>query len=142
MRKIENARHRSQRLCEKLMIDGAFDRKISTYSAGNYKKTALATILLERGELLYLDEPLETVDALSTEIIFEIFKGLSQSGADIFLSTQDIALGMRSDSIKIFSNLEVIAEGPPRDVLGNDPISKFIDLSQVNVARDPLEWLL
>ncbi|AKE41537.1 hypothetical protein UL82_06860 [Corynebacterium kutscheri] len=41
MKRIDNAEQRAKQLCSTLMIDGGFDRPISTYSAGNYKKPQL-----------------------------------------------------------------------------------------------------
>ncbi|MFW9197899.1 ATP-binding cassette domain-containing protein [Corynebacterium striatum] len=141
MRNIADPKGRAEELCSALLIDGAFDRNISTYSAGNYKKTALATLLMERPEWLYLDEPLETVDVVSQEIIFDILKGLSEAGTHVVLSTQDIQLSLRLEEVKVFSQLKVVAEGAPVDVLGEYPFKRFLELSGIVLKPRRIEWL-
>ncbi|MFI5504120.1 ATP-binding cassette domain-containing protein [Corynebacterium kutscheri] len=142
MKRIDNAEQRAKQLCSTLMIDGGFDRPISTYSAGNYKKAAIATLLLERPERLYLDEPLETVDVISREILMDIFQAMSKSGTHISISTQDILLSMRFDHIKVFSHLNVVMEGTPENVLGENPMERFLELSKVTLQPNLLPWLI
>jgi ABC superfamily ATP binding cassette transporter, ABC protein len=141
MRKINNIQERAQLLCSTLLIDGAFDRPISTYSAGNYKKTALATLLLDLPRILYLDEPLETIDMVSQKTITNILHEMSSLGTNIIISTQDISLCMNFDRIKVFSKLEIIAEGKPKDILGNNPLECFFKLSNVSIPSHKLKWL-
>lgn len=62
MRGIPDAESRARALVRQLSIVGGMDRPVATYSAGNFKKTALALVLLDPGPELFLDEPLETVD--------------------------------------------------------------------------------
>ena len=49
------AKRRATILCDELAIDGGSTRAISTYSAGNYKKTALAIVFSKPTRHLYLD---------------------------------------------------------------------------------------
>lgn len=141
MRKLPNANKRAETLCQTLMIDGAFDHRISIYSAGNYKKTAIATLLLEKQECLFLDEPFETIDAISQEIIFRIFQTMSASGTDITLSTQDLTLSLRFDRIEVFSNLQIVSAGAPKHVLGDAPLSAFSKLSKLSLEPSEVTWL-
>lgn len=141
MKRINNMQERAQLLCSTLLIDGAFDRPISTYSAGNYKKTALAILLLDLPKILYLDEPLETIDIVSQKTITNILHDISNLGTNIVISTQDINLCMEFDYIKVFSKMEIITEGKPKDILGNDPLERFFELSNVSIPSHKLEWL-
>ncbi len=105
------AQSRAHILVETLLIDGGHDRPIEVYSAGNYKKTALVTLLVQPKPTLYLDEPLETVDAISRHQIMVILKQLAGRGTKIFISTQDLEIAMACDEVQVFSALQVVASG-------------------------------
>lgn len=122
-------------------IHGGTDKAVSTYSAGNYKKTAFATLLIDKPKFLYLDEPFETVDIISKKTMLDIIIQLSEGGADIILTTQDVDLCQQFDYVKIFSKLEIVAEGKPSTVLGKNPLKSFLDLAGAQYPAISLNWL-
>ena len=103
--------------------------------------TSLAILLLDLPKILYLDEPLETIDIVSQKTITNILHDISNLGTNIVISTQDINLCMEFDYIKVFSKMEIITEGKPKDILGNDPLERFFELSNVSIPSHKLEWL-
>lgn len=141
MRRVNNPQQRASELCSVLRIVGGHDQRVATYSAGNYKKTALATLLIEKPKLLYLDEPLETVDLVSSQVICTIIRRLSAVGTDIFISTQDVRFAATLDQVKVFKDLRIIAEGDAASVLGDDPLSRFLSLTGTTIPTPGLEWL-
>ncbi|GAA1473195.1 hypothetical protein P4N68_09405 [Corynebacterium felinum] len=114
---------------------------MSTYSAGNYKKTAIATVLLQRPAIAYLDEPLETVDSIARERVMEIFRTMSAAGSSLFISTQDIDLCMSFDYVQVFAQLTIVAEGTPEEVLGTNPRQRFFELTGARLPQEELGWL-
>ena len=137
----DQAQSRAQQLVDMLLIDGGYDRPIEVYSAGNYKKTALATLFVEPRQLLYLDEPLETVDAISRHQIMTILRKLADNGSKIFVSTQDLEIAMKCDEVQVFSALQVVARGNPTEVLGNTPFERLLQYSKCSLEPVALEWI-
>lgn len=135
------AQSRAQLLVDALLIDGGHDRPIEVYSAGNYKKTALATLLVQPKPTLYLDEPLETVDAISRHQIMVILKQLAGRGTKIFISTQDLEIAMACDEVQVFSALQVVASGGPEEILGSSPFERLLQYSSCTLTSVALDWV-
>jgi ABC-2 type transport system ATP-binding protein len=57
------------------------------YSHGMKKKLALASALLPNPDLLFLDEPFEGVDAVTSRIIRDTLKGFVERGSTVFLTS-------------------------------------------------------
>ena len=135
------AKRRATILCDELAIDGGTTRAISTYSAGNYKKTALAIVFIKPARHLYLDEPLEMVDAISRARILRILRRISNLGHQVTISTQDFTIAEQCDAIEVMADLEVVAEGAPRAVLGDDPFARLMELSGAEFTDCQADWL-
>src|SRR4029079_4723551 len=56
-------------------------------SHGMKKKLALASALLANPDLLFLDEPFEGVDAVTSRIIRDMQKGYGDRGSTVFLTS-------------------------------------------------------
>jgi ABC-2 type transport system ATP-binding protein len=65
------------------------DRKKLTleYSHGMKKKLAMAAALLPNPDLLFLDEPFEGVDAVTSRVIRDVLAGFVARGSTIFLTS-------------------------------------------------------
>jgi ABC-2 type transport system ATP-binding protein len=57
------------------------------YSHGMKKKLALAAALLPNPDLLFLDEPFEGVDAVTSHVIRDLLKGYVARGSTVFLTS-------------------------------------------------------
>jgi ABC-2 type transport system ATP-binding protein len=57
------------------------------YSHGMKKKLALAAALLPNPDLLFLDEPFEGVDAVTSRIVRDLLKGYVARGSTVFLTS-------------------------------------------------------
>lgn len=57
------------------------------YSHGMKKKLALAAALLPGPELLFLDEPFEGVDAVSSRVLRDVLRSCVKRGATVFLTS-------------------------------------------------------
>jgi ABC-2 type transport system ATP-binding protein len=70
-----------------LGLDGE-DKKITMeFSTGMKKKLALAAALLPNPDLLFLDEPFEGVDAVTSRVIRDLLKGFVARGSTVFLTS-------------------------------------------------------
>src|SRR6202040_4144740 len=57
------------------------------YSHGMKKKLALAAALLPNPDLLFLDEPFEGVDAVTSRVIRDLLRGYVGRGSTVFLTS-------------------------------------------------------
>ncbi|MFV8381383.1 ATP-binding cassette domain-containing protein [Corynebacterium hindlerae] len=135
----QEARRRAIQLCSGLMIKDSSSMPVMHYSAGNYKKTALAITLIKRPDYLLMDEPLEAVDPISRSRIIKYFENMSKTS--IYISTQDLELAMRAKEVLIFKDLKPIAQGKPGDILGNSPFQRFNELSGISNHAETFRWL-
>jgi ABC-2 type transport system ATP-binding protein len=69
------------------------EKKLSLeYSTGMKKKLALAAALLPAPELLFLDEPFEGVDAVTSRTIRDLLNGFVSRGSTVFLTSHILEL--------------------------------------------------
>jgi ABC-2 type transport system ATP-binding protein len=57
------------------------------YSHGMKKKLALAAALLPNPDLLFLDEPFEGIDAVTSRVVRDLLKGYVARGSTVFLTS-------------------------------------------------------
>jgi len=76
------------------------------YSHGMKKKLALAAALLPGPDLLFLDEPFEGVDAVSSRILRDVLRRCVKRGATVFLTSHVLEIVE-----KLCSDVGIIAKG-------------------------------
>lgn len=81
------ARRRAGALLDALLLSSDADKLVVDYSVGMRKKVALACALIHRPQALFLDEPFEGVDPVSSRVIRDILRDLTTSGVTIFFSS-------------------------------------------------------
>jgi ABC-2 type transport system ATP-binding protein len=62
-------------------------KMVVDYSMGMRKKTALACALIHAPRVLFLDEPFNGIDAVTSDVLRRIFQRLTESGTTIFFSS-------------------------------------------------------
>jgi ABC-2 type transport system ATP-binding protein len=83
----DTIRSRSDELLSVLDLQGE-DKKLSLeFSHGMKKKLALAAALLPNPDLLFLDEPFEGVDAITSRVIRDLLAGFVARGSTVFLTS-------------------------------------------------------
>jgi ABC-2 type transport system ATP-binding protein len=80
-------RSRSTELLGVLGLDGEEKKLTLEYSHGMKKKLALAAALLPNPDLLFLDEPFEGVDAVTSRVIRDLLRGFVTRGSTVFLTS-------------------------------------------------------
>ena len=88
---------------EKLILD---------YSHGMQKKLAISAALLHGPDLVFLDEPFEGVDAISSRLIKDLLHSLLEKGVTVFLTSHilEIVEGLCTD-LAIIHKGRLVAEG-------------------------------
>jgi ABC-2 type transport system ATP-binding protein len=83
-------------LLDILELTDSADKMILDYSHGMRRKTAMACALVNAPDILFLDEPFEGIDPISTRAVKEILRDMvDQRGTTIFFSTHVMELAER-----------------------------------------------
>ena len=88
------------------------DKLVVDYSVGMRKKVALAAALIHRPQVLFLDEPFEGIDPVSSRVIRDILRDLTRTGTTIFFSSHIMEVVERlCTRVGIITQGTLIAEG-------------------------------
>src|ERR1700755_703166 len=108
----EQARRRAGGLLEPFGLGQAADRPARTYSGGMRRRLDIASSLLTRPQVLFLDEPTTGLDPRSRNEIWAIVRELRREGTTILLTTQYLEeADQLADRIAVIDRGKVIAEG-------------------------------
>jgi ABC-2 type transport system ATP-binding protein len=83
----ETIRSRIDELLPLLGLENDEKKYTVEYSHGMKKKLALAAAVLPNPDLLFLDEPFEGVDALTSRVIRDLLAGFVARGSTVFLTS-------------------------------------------------------
>jgi len=99
-----------QTRCEELLammgMENEEKKLTLEYSHGMKKKLALAAALLPAPDLLFLDEPFEGVDAISSRVLRDVLKRCVKRGATVFLTSHVLEIVE-----KLCTDVGIIASG-------------------------------
>jgi zinc/manganese transport system ATP-binding protein len=104
-------------MLERLGIGGLGSRHIRELSGGQQQRVFLARALLQRPDLVVLDEPTSGVDLATRHEVLHLLRDLNADGLAIVLSTHDLN-GVAAHLPRIaFLNRRVVAVGAPTEVM-------------------------
>jgi ABC-2 type transport system ATP-binding protein len=100
-------------LLDLLELNDVADKMILDYSHGMRKKTALACALIHAPEILFLDEPFEGIDPISTRAIKELLRDMvDRRRTTVFFSTHVMELAERfCDQVGIINKGQLVGVG-------------------------------
>jgi ABC transporter DrrB family efflux protein len=108
----EQAHRRAGELLERFELAQAADRPARTYSGGMRRRLDIASSLLTRPQVLFLDEPTTGLDPRSRNEIWAIVRELRREGTTLLLTTQYLEeADQLADRIAVIDRGKVIAEG-------------------------------
>ena len=106
------ASRRAGELLERFELAQAADRPARTYSGGMRRRLDIASSLLTRPRVLFLDEPTTGLDPRSRNEIWAIVRELRRGGTTLLLTTQYLEeADQLADRIAVIDRGKVIAEG-------------------------------
>jgi ABC-2 type transport system ATP-binding protein len=101
-----DAAARAQELLELVELVDAGDRRIKGYSGGMKRRLDLASALVHRPQVLFLDEPTTGLDPASRITVWDEVRRISAEGTTVFLTTQYL-----EEADQLCSRLAIIDEG-------------------------------
>jgi ABC-type multidrug transport system ATPase subunit len=106
------AERRAGELLERFDLADAADRPARTYSGGMRRRLDLASSLLTRPPILFLDEPTTGLDPRSRNQIWEVVRELVRAGTTLLLTTQHLEeADLLADRIAVIDHGRLIAQG-------------------------------
>jgi ABC-2 type transport system ATP-binding protein len=140
----ETIRERSQELLSVLGLADERKKLTLEYSHGMKKKLALAAALLPNPDLLFLDEPFEGVDAVTSRTIRDLLHGYVSRGSTVFLTSHVLEIVER-----LCTHVGIIVKGQLVEQAALDDIRKgasledrFLEAAGADAeATQRLTWL-
>jgi ABC-2 type transport system ATP-binding protein len=84
---------RIDELLDRLDLSAAKDQRLSEFSKGMKQKVLIASALMHRPEVVFLDEPLTGLDANAALVVKELIKSLAAQGRTIFFCSHVLEVG-------------------------------------------------
>ena len=111
---LADARTRAGDLLELVELTDAADRRIKGYSGGMKRRLDLASALVHRPEVLFLDEPTTGLDPASRLTVWDEVRRINQLGTTVFLTTQYLEeADQLCDRLAIIDDGLIVREGTP-----------------------------
>ena len=135
---------RAAELLDVLDLRDAAHTLVVDYSTGMRKKVALAAALLHGPSVLFLDEPFEAVDPVSTRVIRSVLERFTDRGGTVVFSSHVMEVVERlCDRVAIMHQGRIIAEGPTDELRDGRRLEDvFVDLVGAGEADSgALGWL-
>ncbi|MGW3648283.1 ATP-binding cassette domain-containing protein [Streptomyces sp. NPDC000878] len=114
LHRVRGPAERADELLDRFGLAEAADRPASTYSGGMRRRLDLAASLVERPEVLFLDEPTTGLDPAARNQIWAAVRGLRDEGTTVLLTTQYLEEADRlADEIALVEHGRVAQSGTP-----------------------------
>lgn len=139
-------------LLEALELAEEESKTLGAYSAGMRKRVAFAAAIIHRPELLFLDEPFESIDPVGVALMKQWLRRFTDSGRTVFLTTHVLETAERlcDRAAIIQSGGKVVWDGDLRPLHADQPIEhdgrefatlEALFLSVAGERYRTLDWL-
>jgi ABC-2 type transport system ATP-binding protein len=121
-------------LSQKLQLQEFINRLSGSIPAGWRQRLALASSLLHRPKILFLDEPTGGVDPLFRRKFWQILYQLAEEGVTVFVTTHYMDEAEYCGRISIMHAGRIIELGRPRELVAQHN-SKGLEELFINLVR-------
>jgi ABC-2 type transport system ATP-binding protein len=114
-----DAQKRAEEVIELLQLEQFADRKVKTYSGGQKRRLNIASGIIHKPDILFLDEPTTGLDPQNRANLWEQIRRLRDGGTTIFLTTHYLEeADALSNRLAIMDNGKIVASGTPHELKG------------------------
>jgi ABC-2 type transport system ATP-binding protein len=108
----ETAKEKAEKLIGLFGLSEVYESRIASYSKGMKQKILIISSLLHNPDVLFLDEPINGLDANSVMIFKELLAQLAAQGKTIFYSSHIMDVVEKiSNRIVLLHNGQIVADG-------------------------------
>jgi ABC-2 type transport system ATP-binding protein len=136
----DETRTRTSRLLRALDLENGRNVFAGRCSSGMRKKTALAMALIHNPPVLFLDEPFEAIDPITSRAISDLLSRISKRGTTVFLTSHILSAIERMATQFVIILGGRIAWNSTSDGLPGPLEEHYFDLIENPPAED-IEWL-
>jgi energy-coupling factor transport system ATP-binding protein len=128
-------------------LSGFSARDPATLSGGEKQRLAIAGLLTLDPPLLLLDEPTTDLDPMGKADVLGLLGGLKRRGRTVIVAEHEIGVAAIADHVLLLRAGEVVAYGPPRDLVMDVHLFEACGVRPHDIARlfellgvEPAEW--
>lgn len=116
-----------EQLIDLIGIRKFLNQKYGTLSGGQKRRVDIARALIDRPDILFLDEPTTGLDLQTRIVIWNLLQKLQkEQGLTIFLTTHYLEEAENADQIYILENGQVLANGSAHEIKNKYAPSKLV----------------
>ena len=137
-------RDRCRELLAMMSLENEEKKLTLEYSHGMKKKLSLAAALIPAPDILFLDEPFEGIDAVSSRALRDVLKRCVQHGATVFLTSHVLEIVEKlCTDVGIIANGGLVYQGTMDEVCRSGSLEdQFLKaVGQGQIERQTLSWL-
>jgi len=141
---LPTVRDRCRELLAMMELEHEETKLSFEYSHGMKKKLALAAALIPAPDILFLDEPFEGVDAVSSRVLRDVLKRCVQRGATVFLTSHVLEIVEKlCTDVGIIASGKLVYQGTMDEVRQSGSLEdRFLQaVGRGQVERQTLSWL-
>jgi len=125
----KEADERSRELLDFFALDHKKDAKVMELSGGMARRLILARSLINRPELLILDEPTTGLDPQSRHQVWEKLEELKETGLTVIITTHYMEEASRlCDRLVIVDHGKILVDGSPRNLIDRYAGNSIIEI--------------
>lgn len=114
------AEQKARELLKIIGLEKSADKRLNTFSKGMRQVVLLISALIHNPDIIFLDEPLNGIDANTVLVIEEILTELKHQGKTIFYSSHIMDVVQRlSDEILLLNDGEIKAHGTYEELVAS-----------------------
>ena len=133
-------RERAAELLDFVQLGDRRDSRVDPLSGGMKRRLTIARSLLNRPELLLLDEPTTGLDPQARHLLWDRLYQLKRSGVTLVLTTHYMDEAEQlCDRLVIMDNARIVAEGSPRQLITDNVTREVIEVRLPLDADTPTE---
>ena len=125
----QEIRDRSAELLEFVQLSDRRDSRVDPLSGGMRRRLTIARSLINRPELLLLDEPTTGLDPQARHLLWDRLYQLKRSGVTLVLTTHYMDEAEQlCDRLVIMDNAKIVAEGSPRQLIVDNVTREVVEV--------------
>ena len=107
-------------------VETLLDRMVGILSGGEFQRVLLALALLNRPEILFLDEPASSIDIEGAQEMYNLIEALrKEKGITVLLVSHDVDVVYRYATKVLCVNHRLLCHGAPRETLTKEVMEKL-----------------